>query len=182
MIEATEETNPNLFVYCCDFSPNAVNLVKENEKFNANRCLPFVWDITRSDVEIPVQAGSLDYILCVFVLSALPPEKQTNAIENLVRLLKKGGILYVRDYGRHGMNLINYSTVYIQLLDLTQLRFKKEKYIDENFYCRGDGTFTHFFDGADLDKMFTDAGLSKIENFCDKRMVVNRKEKKTMFR
>jgi SAM-dependent methyltransferase len=114
LLESTDKSNPNLFVYCCDFSPNAVRIVSENEKFNSARCQSFVWDITRSDVEIPIQPSSLDYILAVFVLSALPPEKHVIAIESLARLLKKGGIIYIKDYGRH---------------DLTQLRFKKDKYI-----------------------------------------------------
>jgi SAM-dependent methyltransferase len=107
LLEATDLSNPNLFVYSCDFSPKAVSLVGEHEKFNANRCLPFAWDVSRSDVEIPLQEASLDFVLCVFVLSALPPERHKVAIDNLVRLMRKGGIIYIKDYGRH---------------DLTQLR------------------------------------------------------------
>jgi len=167
LLESTETSNPNLFVYCCDFSPNAVNIVKADERFNSARCSPFVWDITRSDMEIPVQENSIDYILCVYVLSALPPEKQTCAIANLVRLLKKDGIIYIKDYGRH---------------DLTQLRFKKDRYIRENFYARGDGTLTYFFDANELHDLLTNAGLQKMENFVDKRMLVNRATKQQMFR
>lgn len=122
LLETTAESNPNLFVYCCDFSPTAVQLIRDGEKFDSDRCLPFVWDITQSDADIPIKPNSLDYILCVFVLSALPPEKHQIAVNNLVSLLKKGGILYAKDYQRH---------------DLAQLRFKKNKYISENFYARG---------------------------------------------
>jgi tRNAThr (cytosine32-N3)-methyltransferase len=96
-----------LFVYCCDFSPKAVSLISEDDEFDAERCLPFCWDVSRSDVDIPVQEGSLDFILCVYVLSALSPDKHKTAIDNLVRLMRKDGILYFKDYGRH---------------DLTQLR------------------------------------------------------------
>jgi hypothetical protein len=49
-------------------------------------------------------------------------------------------------------------------------------------YARGDGTLTYFFDANELHDLLVGAGLTKIEMFVDKRMLVNRKEKKTMFR
>ncbi|CAD5210478.1 unnamed protein product [Bursaphelenchus okinawaensis] len=159
--------NPNLFMFSCDFSANAIQILRNSEEFSADRCSPFVWDITDPSTKIPVDEGSLDYIFCVYVLSALPPEKVENGINNLVRLLKPGGMLCVKDYGRH---------------DLTQLRFKKQRYIDDNFYCRGDGTLVYFFTQDELHELFEKAGLDKVENWVDKRLVVNRAKKVTMYR
>jgi ubiquinone/menaquinone biosynthesis C-methylase UbiE len=167
LLEMTVDSNPNLFIYCCDFSSNAVDIIRRSEEFNAERCCPFVWDVTDANSSIPVEDGSLDYVLCIYVLSALPCDKQQTAINNLARLLKKGGTLYIKDYARH---------------DLTQLRFKKNRYIDENSYCRGDGTLVYFFDSDELDKLLVDAGLQKRENWIDKRLLVNRKEQKQMYR
>ncbi|KJE90994.1 hypothetical protein CAOG_02204 [Capsaspora owczarzaki ATCC 30864] len=160
--------NPNLRVYAADFSARAVELLKETPLFQAEqaRCQAFVHDITSTD-PYPIPEGSLDVIIIIFVLSAVDPSKMQDAMTRLARLLKPGGALLLRDYGRH---------------DLTQLRFKKNKMLSDNFYVRGDGTRVYFFSQDDLDSMLTKAGLVKEFNRPDNRLIVNRAKQIKMYR
>ncbi|XP_057392866.1 tRNA N(3)-methylcytidine methyltransferase METTL2A isoform X3 [Balaenoptera acutorostrata] len=102
--------DPRLFVYCCDFSSTAVELVQTNSAYDPSRCFAFVHDLCDEDKSYPVPGDSLDVIILIFVLSAIIPDKMQKAINRLSRLLKPGGMMLLRDYGRY---------------DMAQLRFKK---------------------------------------------------------
>ncbi|KAL4659298.1 methyltransferase-like protein 2-A [Arapaima gigas] len=159
--------DPGLFVYCCDFSSTAVELVKTNEEYDPQRCFAFVHDLSDVEATVPVPEGSLDVIVLIFVLSALHPERMQTSISRLARLLKPGGMLLLRDYGRY---------------DMAQLRFKKGRCLSENFYVRGDGTRVYFFTQDELHELFTCAGLKKVQNLIDRRLQVNRGKQLTMHR
>lgn len=49
---------------------------------------------------LPVGAASMDLSLCMFVLSAISPTEQLVALRKIADVLKPGGKLLVRDYGR----------------------------------------------------------------------------------
>lgn len=53
-------------------------------------------------------------------------------------MLKPGGLVVMRDYGRH---------------DLTQLRFKEGRLLDENLYIRGDKTRVYFFQLGKINRL-----------------------------
>uniref|UniRef100_A0A3Q3EHH5 tRNA N(3)-cytidine methyltransferase n=1 Tax=Labrus bergylta TaxID=56723 RepID=A0A3Q3EHH5_9LABR len=159
-------SDAGLFVYCCDFSSTAVELVKTNPEYDPGRCLAFVHDLSDVEANYPVPDGALDVIVLIFVLSALHPSKMQASITRLVRLLKPGGVMLLRDYGRY---------------DMAQL-LRPQKVSSENFYVRGDGTRVYFFTQDELHEMFTEAGLEKVQNLVDRRLQVNRGKQLTMYR
>ncbi|TRY95657.1 hypothetical protein DNTS_017851 [Danionella cerebrum] len=101
-------SDPGLFVYGCDFSSTAVELVKSNPEYDASRCQAFVHDMSDESADYPMPDQSLDVIVLIFVL-------MQSSINRMARLLKPGGVLLLRDYGRY---------------DMAQLRFKKDELHD----------------------------------------------------
>ncbi|XP_071158949.1 tRNA N(3)-cytidine methyltransferase METTL2-like isoform X2 [Mytilus edulis] len=159
--------NPNLKIYCCDFSPTAIEIVKNHPDYNQDRCHAFVCDISDEMSTIPISDNSLDIITIIFVLSSISPEKMQYVVNRLTRYLKPGGTILLRDYGRY---------------DLAQLRFKKGRCLSENFYVRGDGTRAYFFTQDELKQIFEKAGLVEKQNLIDRRLQVNRGKQLKMYR
>ncbi|XP_030343399.1 mRNA N(3)-methylcytidine methyltransferase METTL8 isoform X2 [Strigops habroptila] len=158
---------PGTFLYCCDFASGAVELVKSHSSYNSAWCSAFVHDVCDDALPYPFPDEILDVILLVFVLSTIHPDRMQGVVNRLAKLLKPGGMLLFRDYGRY---------------DTAQLRFKKGRCLSENFYVRGDGTRVYFFTKGEVWNMFNLAGLTEVQNLVDRRLQVNRKKKVKMQR
>mmetsp|Transcript_9316 Transcript_9316/g.26739 ORF Transcript_9316/g.26739 Transcript_9316/m.26739 type:complete len:225 (+) Transcript_9316:205-879(+) len=161
--------NPELHISCCDFSDNAIDILKKNADYDPERCTAFVSDITKDSLTDVVEKNSIGVCLIVFVLSAIAPAKMLSSLQNLAETLHPGGIVLFRDYA---------------LYDMAQLKMaepRKHK-ISENFYVRKDGTSAYYFEQKELISLFDEAGFDV--DTCDlhRRAVVNRKEGSTMHR
>ncbi|EUC59063.1 actin filament-binding protein [Rhizoctonia solani AG-3 Rhs1AP] len=135
--------NPKLNIIGCDYSSKAVEVVKAHPLYTAKHIgtiSAHVWDLAGPTLPPGVDSGTVDIVVMVFVLSALHPEEWAQAVTNVYRMLKPGGLVVLRDYGRY---------------DLTQLRFKEGRLLSDNFYVRGDGTRVYFFDLDELALLFT---------------------------
>ncbi|CAG5865589.1 unnamed protein product [Menidia menidia] len=157
----------NSFLYCCDFSPRAIQLVKDHPDYDNSVCHAFVYDICEEVASFPFPQQSVDAILAVFVLSSIHPDRVQGVVNRLSPYLKHGGMFLFRDYGRY---------------DFSQLRFKKGRCLSQNFYTRGDGTCVYFFTKGEVHDLFSKAGLEEIQNLEDRRLQVNRGKKVVMRR
>ncbi|ESO95010.1 hypothetical protein LOTGIDRAFT_117504 [Lottia gigantea] len=159
--------NPDLMMYCCDFSSVGISHVKSHPDYDETKCHAFVCDVSDPNSPLPFPEFSLDVVILIYVLSAIHPDKMQTVINRLCRHLKPGGMILFRDYGRY---------------DLAQLRFKDGRCLSENFYVRGDGTRVYFFEQEELKHMFESAGLEEVQNIVDRRLQVNRGKRIKMYR
>lgn len=156
-----EDGHRDYFIYACDLSPRAVELVKKHNLYNDQYMKVFPCDITTAEVFETIQEATLDIVTLIFVLSAIHPDKFASVAKNIFRLLKPGGMILFRDYG---------------LYDMAQLRFKPGHKIAENFYMRQDGTRSYYFSETEVHDLFCSVGFEMVVNSYIHRRTINPKE------
>ncbi|KAI0305791.1 S-adenosyl-L-methionine-dependent methyltransferase [Multifurca ochricompacta] len=138
-----QNQNPELHIHVFDYSSHAIKLVQNNPLYTSPPCgtiAASVWDLSSACPPPSLAPRSADILLLVFVFSALHPSEWPRAISNIAQILKPGGLVLMRDFGRH---------------DLTQLRLKAGRLLEDNFYIRGDSTRVYFFELDELAILFT---------------------------
>lgn len=161
-----QNKNPLLIIHGVDYSKNAIEILKKSNLFCGDNIRASIWDMANPNGEFPEGATDVDIVILIFTFSSLSPDQWDIAICNIYKMLKPNGIILFRDYGRW---------------DMTQLRFKGKRFLEDNFYVRGDGTRVYFFALEQMQEIF--GKLFKIEyNELDKRLLVNRTSMQKMFR
>lgn len=146
-----QNQNAHLRLHACDFSKKAVEIMKSSPEVHGSSIIgnfeASVWDIASPPhpdgaPHLPdgIEANSVDVVILIFVFSALEPSQWGQAVSNIWAMLKPCGTVLFRDYGRG---------------DLAQVRFKAGRYLEENFYVRGDGTRVYFFDEDQLKELWS---------------------------
>ncbi|ESW33712.1 hypothetical protein PHAVU_001G092600 [Phaseolus vulgaris] len=167
---------PDAFVYACDFSPRAVELVKTHEDYKESHISAFVSDLTADDLCKEILPSSVDIVTMIFMLSAVSPEKMPIVLQNVRKVIKPDGYVLFRDYATG---------------DLAQERFStKDQKISENFYVRGDGTRAYYFSNEFLTNLFKENGfdVDKLHVCCkqvenrSRELIMNRRWVQAVFR
>ncbi|OAG29524.1 hypothetical protein NEDG_00657 [Nematocida displodere] len=143
-------------VFGIDCAPSAISIIKNRPELSEGNFE--VHDLT---LPTPFPYKDMNYILLIFTLSAIHPDKHVPALKKIFASLKPGGMLLMRDYG---------------YMDMTQLRFRPQQIVAKNFYQRGEGTFAYFFTEARAKEIFALAGFKLLEYKEDKRLLINRKK------
>ena len=197
--------NAQLKLHACDFSAVAIDVIRNSPLYDTKHIQADVYDVAAiaeqadgtDNTSLPpgLTKESVDIAILIFIFSALSPAQWTQALKNIWKVLKPGGQILFRDYGRG---------------DLAQVRFKKGRYLEENFYIRGDGTRVYFFELEELRDLFgggetasVDPANENVETTAaksaeidgqerpkfqvlnlgvDRRMLVNRQRKLKMYR
>jgi len=161
-----ESAECHFFIYACDFSPRAVDIVKSHPLYQPENIVAFTLDITTDPslafTNTPLEPGTADIASLMFVLSALKPEDFSHALTNARNALKPGsGVLIMRDYA------VN---------DMAMLRFGPGTKIQDRHYVRQDGTMTYFFNKEEIESLTSSLGFSTRSLEYVKRRTVNKKE------
>ncbi|EXJ96190.1 hypothetical protein A1O1_01316 [Capronia coronata CBS 617.96] len=160
--------NPDLKLFAVDFSKKAVETMRDAEEYAASNGVmqADVWDAAGEDLPVGIEEESVDLVIMIFIFSALHPTQWQQAVANIQRILKPGGEVLFRDYGRG---------------DLAQVRFKAGRWMQDNFYVRGDGTRVYFFEKEELESIWGD-GFEVEDLDVDRRLIVNRQRRIKMYR
>ncbi|XP_053992267.1 tRNA N(3)-methylcytidine methyltransferase METTL6-like isoform X2 [Hylaeus volcanicus] len=110
-----------------------------------------------------------DYVLLLFVLSALPPTSFHTVLNTIKNVVRPGGIIFFRDYA---------------LFDMTQIRFAKSKQaqLRSNFYVRQDSTLAYYFTREVFNLFCNDGNFECLENTYILKQMKNRKTEQVLKR
>lgn len=164
------EVNPALHITAIDFAKSAITILQQtiDHKLPVDRRHRITAAVNNIAADsLPCTPASMNYVLCMFVMSAISPEHHLNIFQKFFHALQEGGKLFLRDYARY---------------DEAQLRFKKGCKLDDRFYVRQDGTCSYFFTVEELGQVARAVGFEVEEIYYIYRQYANRQQRRARYR
>lgn len=129
--KTTEVLAKKCEVVGCDFSREAlVSLRSQRDKEN-------IVNLVECNIAVlPFEREKFDAISCIHTLSHMPEKDRTRAAQELARVLKPGGHLFIEGFGR------------------SDLRYGKGQEIEDSSFLRGNGILTHYFQEGEMPALF----------------------------
>ncbi|HKM42096.1 MAG TPA: class I SAM-dependent methyltransferase [Methanocorpusculum sp.] len=118
--------------------PNAIGIDISETAVNLAGASAIVGDICY----LPFKDAVFDIIFCWHVLGHLPAVCRRTAADELIRVLKPGGVLYFKDFSRN------------------DYRYGKGIEVEPDSFLRGDGIVTHYFECEELVPLFGPSVIS----------------------
>ena len=125
---------------------------QSNERLDADRVTLFQWDAATQELPMDiVPSQCCDFLFCVFMLSAVHPDLHVDTLRHMGDMLRPGGCILFRDYG---------------IYDMRSLRFKPGQMVSPNYFLKGDGTTSYFFDSGKECPCCTGGGQCMTQCMC----------------
>ncbi|WP_319379213.1 class I SAM-dependent methyltransferase [uncultured Methanocorpusculum sp.] len=107
---------------------------------------------------LPFKDSVFDIIFCWHVLGHLLFKERKKAADEMLRVLKLGGVLYFKDFSRN------------------DFRYGKGTEVEPSSFLRGDGIVTHYFKQEELVSLFGPSDISTVSWDLRIKGVNNRRE------
>lgn len=115
----------------CDFSREAlVSLRSQRDREN-------VVNLVECNITmLPFELEKFDAISCIHTLSHMPEKERSKAAQELTRVLKREGHLFIEGFGK------------------ADLRYGEGDEIEDSSFLRGNGILTHYFQEGEMPALF----------------------------
>jgi cyclopropane fatty-acyl-phospholipid synthase-like methyltransferase len=129
--KTTEVLAKKCEVVGCDFSREAlVSLRSQRDRES-------VVNLVECNIALlPFEHEKFDAVSCIHTLSHMSEKVRTEAAQELTRVLKPGGHLFIEGFGK------------------ADLRFGKGQEIEDSSFLRGNGILTHYFQEGEMPALF----------------------------
>ena len=122
---------------------------------------------------LPPAANSVDFVLMIFVLSAIPPARHLAVAKSAFEACRPGGLVCFRDYGAYDMTMMRSKAA--QVVRPSGETASGGGGAAPRLFRRADGTLRFFFELGRVAELFSSCGFVQVS--CEYCTVHNRNRK-----